>query len=666
MLEWILSGYVGVLAVVLIVMPGLAVGYASGLRGLLAWGTAPLLSAAVIGITAIGAGAVGVGWGIVPVIVVTLAVTAAALGVRAISGGWTSPHLPRENRAGRRAMLLWVGGASLVASGLEARRLIGAIGSPEHIAQTYDTSFHLNSLAMIADTGDASTLHMTLATPGRSVNFYPALWHDIVSLVSSLSGTGSAVAANWVAIVIATVIWPLSALVLARVLFGPRPLLLALSAVLAMSFTQFPNQLVGFGILYPNLLSYALMPALLGLALLVLTRLRSGRALLAPLWLAGIGAVALALAQPNALFTIGYVLIPVLAWRAAHATARLARRRLRWWLQVVPWLVFVFVTVGAYVLAGQIQLVSAFRETSNWEVELTPPEAIKDALSLAALHPEGTPNVAVAILVAIGFVAAMWVERWRWLPAAYAILVALFVVAISVDAPIREQLTGYWYTDAERLAAQLPLIGVPLAVIGAWVVSRGIRDAVRGRAMAGSRCARAATIPAVVVLVAIVISVVLPRTMVYRQSFQYVADTYSLLPDPWVAETLVDAGELEMMDVVRREVPEGVSVAGDPWNGSALTWALADRESIYPHTKVAMDPDRALIAESLNDALVDPAVCDAVERLGLGYVLDLGGRHLWDREVDTYDGLSYLVGSGVAEIEAVSGPSVLYRITACE
>lgn len=647
------------LAVVVLWVPGLAVGYAGGLRGVTAWGTAPLLSLAVVGATSVVTG-FGPSWSWATLAAGTAVVTVAAAVAWFAAARWRSPAVHSVVRV-RRQVLLTVGGTLLIAAAFQARRLMVAIGGPERVAQTYDTPYHLNSVRKLLETGDASPLHMTIADPSATSGFYPASWHAVTALVAQ-SGDVAA-AANWVSVVVTALVWPASMLVLGRMLFGPRPVFLGLTIVLSLSMTQFPVKLTAFGVLYPNLLSYAVLPALLALVLLTLWRAR-GRRRLAPLFLTGAGTFAVLLAQPNGLFTLGYVVVPVLIHYVAHVTARLRRAGRNPAVTVLPAVVLVVGCLAAYWLAGRSELVRAFRTSVSWPERLSGRQAFEDAFSLAAMHPTQTPNVLVAGLVVIGLVASFFVARWRWLPFAYGVLVALFVVSASAPEYWRALLTGYWYGDVQRLAAQLPLLAVPLAVIGAWVVVRGVSELAALHGPDRQWWRRGTSVPALAAVLALVVVVVLPRTMAFREAYEYVTYQYRVDSER-LSEGLVEEYEYAMMDEVARIVPEGVVVAGNPWNGSTMTWALADREPLFPHTKTVADPDRVLIATRLGDAGEDPAVCEALDRQDVGFVLTSPSM-LWGRHPAGFEGLEPGQVARVGEVVARVGSVRLWEITACD
>lgn len=658
MFEWLATAWLGVLVVMVLWLPGLAVGYAGGLRGLIAWGAAPLLSSGLIGTAAVVAAAFGVEWSLLVVAAGTVLVSVVAWAVHLLARRWRSPVVVSDVRV-RREIGLWVLLALGAAAALQGRRLLGAFGGPDQFPQTYDTPYHLNSVRLILESGDASSLHMTLTAPDVATNFYPGLWHGIVGLAAQVASEDVVLAANWTTVVIGSLVWPASMLVLARAVFGPRPVMLGLTAAMSFTMAQFPNQLTAFGVLYPNLLSYALLPAVLGLGWLVLWRAR-GRARIAPLFFLGIAALALVFAQPNSIFTLGYLAIPVLVHYVLHVSLRLWHRGGRFAAVAAPVILLVLFVV-AYWGAGRIEMVAEFRAAVSWPARMHQPDAINDVLGLAALHPTGQTNGLIAGLVLVGLVASLVVARWRWLPFGYLVLAWLYVVSVSGEESWRELITGYWYGDPQRLAAQIPLLAVPLAVIGLTAVLEGLSSLARS-ARRERWWRRSTSVPVLAGLAVLLLVALLPRTATIADSFSHIRAVYST-PQPH-SGGFVDEDEIAMMEQIEQAVPEDVVVAGNPWSGASMTWAIADRESLFPHTKTDMGEDRRMIATSLGEAGDNPAVCEALDRTNVGYVLTSRSM-LWGNDPAFFDGFDVASVRGVSELVAREGDTRLWRITAC-
>ena len=524
-------------ALVLLVLGGVPAAYVVGLRGVIGWGTAPLFAAFGIAVSATISGEAGWRWGVLPYLAGVALTTALAGTARVLGGRWRSP---RYIAGPSKRWLGWVVlGVAVVVVLVETRRRMVAIGDPGNISQTFDNIFHLNSVAAILDSGNASTFRFNLwSTPG-AFTFYPGLWHQVTTLVTMVTGAGIPVAANAVTLGVALVVWPLSMAAFARTVFGPRPLLLAAAAVLPFSLVQFPLLLETFGVLYPNLYSYALVPGMLALVVCA-SRYAVGRRRLAPLLAAGAGAVALTVAQPNGLIAATVTAIPLAAWQIARR-ARSAWRRRRRSTAVAMWVTAVTVAVVVYVALGTIPMLSAFRDGSDhWGPVGTVLTAAREVVTLSAGRSPmlgqfqlaaplaiGLPQYLLAALVAVGAVTALVVTRWRWLVVSYGLVAGLFVTAQALDhAGIRGVLTGYWYSDAVRLAALLPVFAVPLAALGvvtsAVACARLVR-AVHERSVASIRRRSLRHPPAavavlLVAVVGLVVVVGLPRSATVRAS----------------------------------------------------------------------------------------------------------------------------------------------------
>lgn len=304
----------------LLVLPGIPFTYLLGLRRLAMVALAPIVVVAVVSVTAVVASKLGLRWSPLLLLFV-FAGTAGVFGVVVLA---LRKRLPPPARGDRLAV---VGtavaglGAALVLGFLTVR---AAIGSPEELAKTDDSSFHYNAVATILNSGDASTLMIdTLGVPDRVRGFYPAGWHDLGSLFVMLTGISVPAAANILSVTIALVVWPLGCVLLMRQLAGPSRAALGLAGLLSVAFGAFPWELLGWGILWPNLLGLSLVPA--GVAVVVSMAglaeddvIGRGRAwLLAPVLL-----TAVAIAHPNAVISLAAITTPVVVVGLARAAAR--------------------------------------------------------------------------------------------------------------------------------------------------------------------------------------------------------------------------------------------------------------------------------------------------------------------------------------------------------
>jgi len=198
----------------------------------------------------------------------------------------------------------------------------------------------------------------------------------------------------------------------------------------------------------------------------------------------------------------------------------------------------------------------------------------------------------------------------------------------------------------------LPTVAVPLATIGILHAAR----------IVSSQRTHASVVAAATALVATT-AWWSPAT---TRELDAVRDAFALHP----ADTqgvFVDDDEYEFLLRLDEHVPEGALVAGNPWNGSTMAWAVGGRRALFPHLVGEWSPDALIVATSLDRARDDPSVCEAVRRLDLEYVLDDPGM-LWGNpaEADAFHGISAAPASGVLTEIARAGETVLYRISGCD
>lgn len=647
-----------------LVLPGLVVALAAGLRGIPALGLAPALSVTTVSVTAVVAGRLGVPFGMGVVALGAVVLSAAMVGVLALARS-LGLRCPEARTVGHLPDLAGLGGAA-VGGVCAAVAVARGIGRPDVFPQTFDAMFHLNAVWTALRSGDASSLTLgTVAAPERAAGFYPAAWHGVTVLVAQLSGAGVIVSASAVSVAIAGVVWPLGCVFLVRQTVGVRPGVLLAGGVLAAAFGATPHLLLSYGTLWPNALATVLLPAVLACAVTVLRVPEGGIGHGGPIeapaswrtdelraadlslgrFRAGLVAVAvvpgMALAHPNAVLS-AVLLVTVVAlvsgwqWVARPRTST-ARR------VAVGVAALLLVSTELWVVA-QSPVFAATRRTS-WPARQGLAQAAGEwALSAPVRTP--VPWLAAA-LVLVGCVTAWKRPSWRWLVLAHAAAGAAFVVVAGSDGPVSRTLSGPWYDDPFRLAALLGVTAVPLATVGLAHLADGVGD----RAAASrwpERLVAAAAIGFVVV-----------TGGVYTGSNTRVVATW------YAGQGMVGSGEESLLRRLPELVPAGSTVAGNPWNGSVLSAPLGDRAALFPHLQGSWGPDRALVAADLSAAGSDPDVCPAVRRLRLGYVLS-GPVSFWkgDWRQAAYRGLDVSRAPGFVPV-ASGGRLTLYRITAC-
>lgn len=684
-----------VLAAVLV--PGLAVASAARLRGVAALGLAGPLGYAIVGITGVVGGAIGVPFGWPALLGVTAVLVVLAIAARAALRAAGAAPAPWDTWR----PVSWVPvllGAAIATTAITAITF-AFVPSPDRITQTYDTVFHLNAAASIVDTGDASSLHLyRLTHPGQQLAFYPAVWHSLTALGAETTGVDIAVAANATWIATAGPVFSLGAAFAAAVLFGrtglrrddaapvQRTIVATVAAVLASAFVAFPYLLLDFGTLYPNGLAYTILPA--GLALVAALLPFPAAAPWRPespgfrprtvLLLAGWAAAA-AFAHPRSAVALLVLATPlVVAWFAARMTALAAtgvrgrrRSRVTWTVAVAAAVVLVslaVVLVLHYYGAGGRPISDHLNGGPALARESFPQALLQGLLATSLVAPSQTalpPSVLLAVVALVGLIAAVLRPGLRWVVVTYLALVLLYAFAAGSDSDLAKIATGLWDKDKFRIVAILPTIAVPLA---AWTITAGVAEltsTLRTR-VARRNDPRVRTVAAVTAAVTALVAVTAWTGPALGGVSRAMGEVFAL-PQSEKHGLLLDADEVALLEHVGDFVPKGDVIAGNPWNGSALAWALGGRRTLFPHLGGYWTLDGRVIEHHLGGWRTDPRVCPAVRAEKVHWVITDPGRLSGDKKAAArFASIDHVVTTpGGAQLVASSGSTKLWRLTAC-
>lgn len=671
-MAWISLGIAAVASLGVIALLGVPIAWALRARGFALPVIAVPAAFAIVAISSIIAPVAGLSWSIL----VPIAVTALLTVVLFVLRRWILPRIPAvtsDRKSGARD--LWLGvGAAAIGGAVIALALAAGLGTGDAISQTFDAGFHLNAVRFILDTGSASPFLMELASPGNPV-FYPTLWHAFATLIVQLTGVSIPVATNALLVATSAVVWPIGAVALGRATAGPSRTVTLVSGAAAAAFPNFPLFLAGYGVIYPNILSLALMPYLLVAGLLLLNLGPARRALpIAPAgrWLLFLGALGAAvLAHPNVIHAlIVWGAVPAI-WAACRAlrgglvpgvnglptvprTPLWGRRS----LAVLGLITLVGVTVAVWVMG---------RTTDNvWQGFYGPRSA---ALQLVG----GTPHLAghawiVSVILLIGVVVVWRRRKMRWLLGSAATLALFYFIADGFHtAEWRTLFLSPWYNDPRRLASLVPFGALPLLVIGAvslWAVTRpGLMRLTRQHPPIFLRSGAAAhpTLSRRVLAAVALVAFVAAGQAGALAAAQSVRTSYNS-----AKPLLLSEDEHTLLNRLDEDVPEGEVIANNPLNGSSLAFALSDRAVLFPHSGGSYGP----LGYALVDSLVaDPAAaCDAARELPVHYVLDFGNHYVLDS--DTLRAVPFkrmrdLERSPILTEVDREGDAVLYRIEGC-
>jgi len=301
-----------------------------------------------------------------------------------------------------------------------------------------------------------------------------------------------------------------------------------------------------------------------------------------------------------------------------------------YWLVVVRWGVF----------AGPMSADSAPFES--------PSQALGEVLTGATNH-NGAGWV-LALLVILGAVSCFRQRSRRWLVAGHIVSGGLYVLAAGVPGATRRIFTGFWYTDSHRLAAMLPITGVPLAVIGVLAVVTALRGKLAPDGVARRLGPAAAPILAACAL------------LLVTGGLHFSDHRNRVLAAYPKATPLVSPDEYALFTRIGRQTEPGTIVAQMPYNGSPAVMAVSRRQVLFPQLNLGrLTPDQVYLAQHLNQAATDPRVCEIVNRLQVRYLLSdhVAKGNMWD-------GTAYPAPSaGFRQIDQ-GGAFRLYRVSPCD
>lgn len=641
----------------LLILPGLLTTAASGLPLRTAAPLAPAASVAIIAGAGVVAPLVRVPWGVPLVAALTAILTLAAALARLIvsrvrarragsaDGAATQAPTSRPSRADVLTGLVLLGFSALIMTWLVAREL----NTPDAISQTFDAVFHLNAVEWILRTGNASSIKCHLESPEGGV--YPMGWHTLVALTMKVAhSTSIPLATNATTIAVSALVWPGGCLALASRLFNGRRLAMIATALLCTATASFPLLVISFGVLYPNFLALALLPGMIAslLDLFPAHDEPSAPPLLIPalvLAVAGLG-----LAQPNAIVTFLIALIILMgAWimRAVNGAKRGGpARQIR--TRIIVCAITTLATVGVWIGVRPPQ------RSATWGPNNVMSAVIGEILTST---PQGLPIAwVVAVPAIVGAVAAWRRRRLRWLVIFHAVGCLLYLASKTMPmGDLRYYVVGTWYSDTNRLAALIPLGAIPLAALGTCVIADRAAQRLTTLRLhepgARRRIAYAVLVANLVLLG--------PASTATSQALHKLEAPYTMN----AGSELLTPDELGLIRMLPGLVGEDDTVAVDPSTGAALAYSLAGTSTTIKHIFYHDTPDLEVVDKKLRLAGKDPQVCEAVNNLGIRYVLYFPGRTLHNRR--PFSGFVNLPTAGGFELVAQYGRAALYRVTAC-
>lgn len=665
-MSWLATIPLLLFAVVLAFGPGYAMGWALRVPARLRVFYAPLLTFALVAVSAIVLGKTGIPWSLISFVPVAAVLVAAAAGLMWLVGRrW--PALASASWPGNDVPVAWPVVGAVLGGFLVLHMTEDMVYGPEAFSQSLDNSFHMNAIRWIQEHGDASSLTLgAVSAADQQPTFYPAGWHDFVSLIYSTTGTSIATATIVTVLLAAGILWPCSLVALSLSIPKLRRLqALAIPAIIG-GFAAFPGLLLRWGVLFPNLLGYALLPTFVALmAHLVQALLRREFSVLLSLGLSAlVGIAGLALVHPNAVVSAVVFALPMLLAGVVQVSRshELALRQ-KW----VGSLLLVGVSIGC--VGAWLVLRPGASASNTWEPMLTEGEALYQFLFLGLenanqLRDTFNPSYLAGFLALWGAGYLLYKHRNLWLIASWALIGYLWIIAATVPrGDFRLLMVGPWYTDHFRLAALVVFPSVILAGIGLGGFVEGLLTWVARRAPRPARLKVATVGMGVAMVLVLVVAGLSSRVPSVQETTLAVSREYRLTP----TSVVLNQDEMNVINEIPKIVPKGDVIVNNPWDGSAYIYALADRHLTGYHFEFETSPKYSAIMHNLKNARTNPEVCREVNKYKAHWYVHLENQLNFGPDAQkNYDGLVAAIGTDVLTPVYSSGPMTLYRISACD
>ena len=665
-MSWLATIPLLLFAVVVAFVPGYVMGWALRVPARLRVFLSPLLSFALVAVSAIVLGKTGIAWSLISFVSVAAVLVAAAAGVMHLVGRrW--PALASASWPGNDVPVAWPVVGAVLGGFLVLHMTEDMVYGPEAFSQSLDNSFHMNAIRWIQEHGDASSLTLgAVSAADQQPAFYPAGWHDFVSLIYSTTGTSIATATIVTVLLAAGILWPCSLVALSLSIPKLRRLQALAIPAMICGFAAFPGLLLRWGVLFPNLLGYALLPSFVALMVyLVQVMVRGEYAALLSLCLAAlVGVAGLALVHPNAVVSAMVFALPlVLAGVAWIVRSRELASRQKWVRSALLGLV-ILGCVGAWWF-----LRPGASASNTWEPMLTEGEALYQFLFLGLengnqLGDTFNPSHVVGFLALWGVGYLLYKRRNLWLIASWALIGYLWIIAATVPrGDFRLLMVGPWYTDHFRLAALVVFPSVLLAGIGLGGAVEGLFVRIMHAIPRDKQVKVAPALMGASMVLVLVVAGLTSRVPSVQETTLAVSKEYRVTP----SSVVVTQDELNVINEIPKIVPKGDTIVNNPWDGSPFIYALADRHLTSYHFEFQTSPKYAAIINDLKDAATNPEVCREVTQYRAYWYVHMENQLNFGPDAQkNYDALVEASATDLMTPVYSSGPVVLYRITACD
>lgn len=683
---WLTFSIAFLIAGALVYLPGVLVGLAMKIRGILLLITAPLISVFLLCIAMPFASLASYKWNILPVVITTLVALVLSFFLCLFIKVHGKADVLRLADYRLPTFMAVVGGCVILAN------FLVNIEVPYALNQYFGFNYHYSVVASILQDGITPSLQSSDGLYAELV--LPVFWHALVALVVQITSVTIPVGANAVASVFAAIVFPLSMLGFALTV-SRNKYFLSTVGLLSCTSSFFPTLYFWFSGERVDIVAYSILPVVFMLLISLLLRLR-----LLVWWqnliLIVFSVLVLVFTLPSLLVVTAFLLMILLPY-AAYKMGRdydcgrsisgnidfytSARKYVDSGVayRIVFTVLSVFISVALYFLLNfviarywSVSGVATAESLSNSDVLGGVVTIFAHAVDMSVLSNFALLiNGFLTVFVLVGVLVCVRRGIYSWLGLSWLVFSVLSVLPAGLlNGEFARFLVALGF--ASRLVI-LPVLAifevVLLSVALLWLceflkfgkVAKGI----------GKGAGRTFSFSAKAVLLTVVAMLVLQLSPDLRYQYDKAVGSYfSLSATAGDEEYLYSKSELDFIRKTSGLIDDRYTVAGNPSKGGNASYFLEGHKNIFYEMadSAKSASDLKLVAEGLNEAGENVQVCKAVKALKLKYIYDFAGACYMGQDCEQdYAGLDNLVESGVAKVIADSGKGQrLLELSVCE
>ncbi|WP_322151901.1 DUF6541 family protein [Paratractidigestivibacter sp.] len=628
-MTWLLFASCLLLGISLLIAPGFLIGRIFGADRAFSAAFAPVASTALYAVLSVAYGFFGVPCALLSLVLVPMAFLL-ALRLALIRSGARiceplSLHECFANKPLGHPHLSWTGlciiGSFAFSLFLTVVFYLSPLGSPDELLPIYDNAFHLTRLRAFVESANYSSL---------SGGFYPSAWHCFSALIMSTTGCVTTIAAQASALSFVLCAFPLGMFCFLATLFPDKPRRVLLGSLFCLCAWFFPWKILISGPLYPNLASFALMPASLAVFLRLFSKNAGTRDRVVCVAMFISACAALVLSQPNALFFSAIFTIPFLMREVRKSVSGAIKNKASVPVGIFCEFLFLVLCVVAWVAVMRLPFMQSLVSYEQ-EKRFTLAQALPKLLTFQFII--WRPQYLLFVALFIGAVRVLTEGESRWLTFSYAAVAIVYLASVAMDGALRGYISGFCYNDCSRTASCVCIVAVPLVAAGLdtalTLVTRGLQR--MSVYLPKAVCHRAALILQAVCLVLFAGFNYFPLFDIPRFA-SWGFDTIAWETHDCATNKKIKFYTNKESNFVKKakEIVGDSLVINQPYDGSVFSYAMDGLNVVFPRFGFLSEgSDESYLMANLCNIASDASVRDAVDRLGIKYVLllDQGDRN---------------------------------------